>query len=73
HGTVSIRTGAVEPDITAMSLAIPTGGKLGMAVSIIGPDYRFTKQARGEHQTSLLNTVDALVRELRINGEDFTS
>ncbi|NNF56448.1 MAG: helix-turn-helix domain-containing protein, partial [Acidimicrobiales bacterium] len=42
HGTVSIRTGAVEPDITAMSLAIPTGGKLGMAVSIIGPDYRFT-------------------------------
>ncbi len=72
-GTVAIRTGAVEPDITAMSLAFATGGKLGMAVSIVGPDYRFTKKARGEHRISLVHSVDALARELRINGEDFTS
>ena len=72
-GTVAIRTGAVEPDITAMSLAFLTGGKLGMAVSIVGPDYRFTKIARREHQIALADSVDALARELRINGEDFTS
>lgn len=72
-GTVSIRTGAVEPDITAMSLALATGGKLGVAVSIVGPEYRFTKKARGEHQVSLVETVAALARELHTNGEDFTS
>ncbi len=72
-GTVEIRTGAVEPDITALSLAFPTAGKLGMAVSIVGPDYRFTKKARGEHQILLIDSVGALARELRINGEDFIS
>lgn len=72
-GTVAIRTGAVEADITAMSLALATDGKLGIAVSIIGPDYRFTKKARREHQISLVATIDALARELRINGEELAS
>lgn len=72
-GIVTTRTGAVEADITAMSRAMPTGGKLGIAVSIVGPEHRFTAEQREAHHIALEETVDALARELRTNGEDFTS
>ena len=67
------RTGAIEEDITAMSRALPTDGKLGIAVSIVGPKHRFTAEICRSHQLALDDTVGALVRELRTNGEDFTS
>ncbi len=70
---VATRTGAVEADITAMSRALPANGKLGIAVSIVGPEHRFTAEQRDEHRRALDVTVDALARELRTNGEDFTS
>ena len=72
-GTVVMRTGAIEADITAMSRALPTNGKLGVAVSIVGPEHRFANEHRTNHQISLDDTVDALIRELRTNGENFTS
>jgi DNA-binding IclR family transcriptional regulator len=71
--TVATRTGAVEADITAMSRALPANGKLGIAVSIVGPEHRFTTEHRYEHHRALDATIDALAQELRTNGEDFTS
>ena len=72
-GTTAIRTGAVEVDITAMSRALPPNGKLGIAVSIVGPEHRFTAEQRTRHDAALAATVDALTNELRTNGEDYTS
>jgi DNA-binding IclR family transcriptional regulator len=72
-GTVVTRTGAVEPDITAMCRALTTTGTLDVAVSIVGPAHRFTEDRRARHGGDLNEAVDELERELRINGEDFTS
>ena len=72
-GSVITRTGAVEPDITAMCRALITAGTLDVAVSIVGPEHRFTDDRRVRHERALDEAVDELERELRINGEDFTS
>ena len=39
-GVLASRTGAVEPDITAVSCALDVTGTLGVAVSVIGPESR---------------------------------
>lgn len=72
-GVTATRTGAVEADITALSRALPSNGKLGLAISIVGPEHRFTDDTRATHETALAETVDALAHELRTNGEDYTS
>ena len=69
-GTVQTRTGAIEPDITAMSRSLPTKDTLGIAMSIVGPSHRFGSEQITHHQSSLDNAVDALIQELHINGED---
>lgn len=72
-GTTAVRTGAVEPDITAVSRALTDTGKIGVAVSIVGPAHRFGDADLSRHQVALEAAVEALGIELRINGEDFTS
>jgi IclR family acetate operon transcriptional repressor len=72
-GTTATRTGAVEADITAISRALPSTGKLGFAISIVGPEYRFGTHERTDHEAAIAATVDALAHELRTNGEDYTS
>ena len=85
-GVIANRTGAVEADVTAMSLALPAVGKLGVAVSIVGPSHRFSNEgrasgagdddgtdARPSFEQALTEAVGQLERELRINGEDLTS
>jgi DNA-binding IclR family transcriptional regulator len=71
--TTAIRTGAVEADISAMSRALSTNGKLAIAVSIVGPEHRFNRTKRAQHQIALGAAIDVLAHELRTNGEDFTS
>lgn len=70
-GTIATRTGAIEADITAMSLALPVVGKLGIAVSIVGPEHRFTTTTRPRHEQALRAVVDGLLQELRTSGEDY--
>ncbi|MGA9276272.1 IclR family transcriptional regulator [Ilumatobacter sp.] len=72
-GTTVTRTGAIEADITAISRALPPNGKLGLAISIVGPEHRFSDDIRVAHDAEICATVDALTHELRTNGEDFTS
>lgn len=69
----AVRTGAVEADITAMSRALPVNGKLGIAISVIGPDHRFGAQQRVDHDAAITRAVDALALELHTYGEDYTS
>lgn len=71
-GTTVARTGAVEADITAISRALSITGKLGVAVSIVGPQHRFTTEKCRHHEDALVTSVDALTRELHANGEDFS-
>lgn len=72
-GATFTRTGAVEPDITAMSRALPTTGNLGIAVSIVGPEHRLSADRVKHHQAALDDAVDALTYELRTNGEELFS
>ncbi len=72
-GETATRTGAIEADITAMSRALPSNGKLGLAVSVVGPAHRFADDVHDAHAAALVATVDALTDELRTSGEDFTS
>ncbi len=72
-GTTATRTGAIEADITAISRSLPSNGKLGLAISIVGPEHRFGDDERKRHEAAIIATVDTLARELRTNGEDYTS
>ncbi len=72
-GITATRTGAVEADITAISRSLPSNGKLGLAISIVGPEHRFGHDERKRHEAAIAATVDALAHELRTNGEDYTS
>jgi DNA-binding IclR family transcriptional regulator len=73
RGYVVTRTGAVEPDITAMSRALTITGTLGVAVSLVGPQHRFTEDRRSSAESALDEAVDELERELRTSGEDLTT
>ena len=44
-GTPAVRVGAVEPDITAVSCALPPNGALRAAVSVVGPAQRLDGEA----------------------------
>lgn len=72
-GAVTTRTGAVEPDITAMSCALQTNGGLGVAISVVGPEHRFTTSEQHQHRTALHDVVHQLERELIITREDLPS
>ena len=85
-GVIATRTGAVEADVTAISLALRSIGKLGVAISIVGPSHRFPKDgrasgprnregtdARPSFEDALTEAVGQIERELRINGEDLTT
>ncbi|MGZ0229250.1 MAG: IclR family transcriptional regulator domain-containing protein [Acidimicrobiales bacterium] len=71
-GSVMIRTGAVEPDVTAMSLALPKVGRLDVAVSIVGPVHRFLDQQVTAFEAALATMVDQLKHDLGLAGEELT-
>lgn len=59
-GEAATRSGAVEPDITAISMAVPIPGPLDAAISIIGPSHRFGEPTGAEHEASLGRVVAVL-------------
>lgn len=63
-GTPVVRTGAVEPDITAISLALTGTKSLAVAISIVGPDQRLLGEDRASAIDQLTRTVDALTADL---------
>lgn len=63
-GRCVTRTGAVEPDIAAISIAIPTPGPLQVALSIIGPQHRFTDAGRADHERAVRRVAERLANQL---------
>jgi len=72
-GVTSTRTGAVEPDITAISLALPNSGELGVALSIVGPRHRLDAAARRDCEVELGQAVDALGHDLGLHTKTVAS
>jgi DNA-binding IclR family transcriptional regulator len=69
-GTTVVRTGAVEPDITAVSRGLASnthaaaGDRLPVAVSVIGPAHRLGGPASHTASIALEAAVDAINDEL---------
>jgi IclR family acetate operon transcriptional repressor len=59
-GTVAVRVGAVEPDITAVSCALDPTGSLRAAVSVVGPTQRLDAAALATTSSA----VEAAARQL---------
>jgi DNA-binding IclR family transcriptional regulator len=72
-GATAVRTGAVEADITAMSLALSDAGALGVAVSVVGPSHRFTTPATTEIEHELVGAVHAIAQDLGLTTEEAAS
>ena len=63
-GSCTTRTGAVEPDITAISIAVGVPDSTGVALSIIGPTHRFDDANRRHHEQALRRASATLARHL---------
>jgi IclR family acetate operon transcriptional repressor len=68
-GTLVSRTGAVEADITAVSLSLGSYSKLEVALSVIGPVHRLDDKARLLVEKHLLSAVTELRRSLGIDDQ----
>ena len=72
-GVTATRTGAVEPDITAISLALPETGKFGIAVSVVGPEHRLDAETRMQTEETLIRVVADLGQGLGHDSEVMAS
>jgi len=63
-GVAVVRTGAVEPDITAISLALDGHETLAIAISIVGPDHRLQGADREHAVIELTSRCRALTSSL---------
>ena len=68
-GKVEIRSGAVEPDITALSLALEPMGPLCLAISVVGPASRMVETQRKRVHEGLLKVSSALCRDLGLKEQ----
>ena len=71
RGVCVTRTGAVETDITAVSRALPDDpllNGLGVAVSVVGPQYRLRRATRREVDAALIAATDAIARDIGIGA-----
>lgn len=72
-GTLVTRTGAVEPDIAAVSLSIGRFSKLDVAISVLGPATRLDVTSRKKAGERLSESVAAVQRTLGIDREAVAS
>lgn len=68
-GDCATRTGAVEPDITAISIAVGIPESTGVALSVIGPTHRFEPANRRRHEAALRRAAATLAKHLGIAEE----
>lgn len=71
-GQVCVRKGAVEDDITALSLGLPVVDAMQVAVSVLGPAHRLKTTRQRRAASALTNAVASLTRDLRL-GEEVAS
>jgi len=58
------RSGAVEPDTTAISYGLPPVGALSAAISLIGPSHRFGRHERTAHEAAMTAAALELTQHL---------
>lgn len=63
-GTAVVRTGAVEPDITAISMSMEGSPGLAIAISVVGPESRLVGDGRTRTIQALARSIDALRLDL---------
>ncbi len=61
---VAVRTGAIEPDITAVSMAVAADLPFDVALSVIGPAHRMEAPASAGIEKSLVAAVARLATDL---------
>jgi IclR family acetate operon transcriptional repressor len=72
-GTLVKRTGAVEPDITAISMSPGSHAKLAIALSVIGPAHRFDTAVTAAIDDALAGAANELCRTLGLETEAVAS
>lgn len=72
-GRPAARTGAIEPDITAVALALPPFGSLSAAVSVIGPAHRMKGAALKMVKQSITGTVARVAQDLGLSVAEMAS
>ena len=72
-GRCVTRTGAAEPDITAVSIGLPPIGALSAALSLIGPSHRFGEDERVRHESELALAATELAAGLGLHHEELVS
>jgi IclR family acetate operon transcriptional repressor len=65
-GALQVRTGAVEADITANSIALPSVDALDVAISVLGPEHRMRAEAKSV-SAQLKRAHMALITDLGID------
>ncbi len=68
-GSTIVRVGAVESDITAVSRAVPMPGRLGVAISVVGPNHRLDDLERTRVGTALEIATQTLSAGLVADSE----
>ncbi len=63
-GRCVVRAGAIEPDITAVSRAVPADLPFDAAISVVGPVHRMDAEAVAAIEAALATTVDRLAVDL---------
>jgi DNA-binding IclR family transcriptional regulator len=66
-GATAVRRGAVEADISAVSLCLGGAWSGRAAVSIVGPSHRFTDDAVSRLEAELIDAVAAIDHDLGMN------
>lgn len=61
-GSVAVRTGAVESDVTAVSMAIDTSSSLVAGISLVGPSHRFGRAQCEAAETAIRSAIADLER-----------
>lgn len=69
-GRPVLRTGAVEADITALSVALPRLEHLGIAMSVIGPAHRMSPDQLEAMTSALTGAARALADDLGLVPAD---
>ena len=66
-GTCAAQTGAIEPDITAVSLALGDCDDLRVALSVVGPKHRLGPKTRRRIERALAKATLGLSRDLGVS------
>ncbi len=72
-GTIAVRHGAVEPDITAVSLALQVASPVPIALSVVGPQHRLGPKAQKTVSAAIKAAASQISRTIGSVSEEVAS